>query len=99
MPFEIAAAVPRAAVILVLELVDDLRTGRLRTRIVRVAVGDDHARTLRLASADFARLRDALAPRAAVRGRAEHDHAVAEHELRVLHDALVVGVDGLLLEA
>src|SRR5689334_20347514 len=99
MRFDIPTAMPRTAVILVLEIVDDLGARGLRACVVRVAIGDDHARTLRLAPADLARLRDALAPGAAVRGRAEHDHAVAERELRMLHDALVVGVDGLLLEA
>src|SRR5581483_12376128 len=98
MPFGVAAAIAFAAVILGFELVDDHGSRRFRASVVRVGIGDDHAATLRFPSADLVGLCDAAAPRACVIDGAQHDHTVAERELRVMDDG-AVGVDRVTLEA
>ena len=95
--FRIAAAIAFAAVFLFFERIDDVGAGGFRPREVRVGIGHDDRATLRFASADVARLHDALAPRAAVVRRAEHDHAVAERQLRMMNDG-PVGIHRLFLE-
>src|SRR5690606_20353002 len=95
---DVAAGIAASAVVLVGDVHDDGRTGGPGPRVVRVGIGDDHARTLGVAHADLVGLRDLPAPLAGVVGRAEHDHAVAEDQLRVVH-GVAVGVHGLLLAA
>src|SRR5690606_40180678 len=95
---DVAAGVAATAVVLVGDVHDDGGAGGLRPRVMCVGVGNDHAGALGLAHADLFGLGDLPAPFAGVVGRAEHDHAVAEDQLRVVHD-VAIGVHGLLLEA
>ena len=62
-----------------------------------VRYGD--VRTLRLEAADLVRLADALAELRSVVDRAEHQHAAAEHELRMRDHPVGARDDEVLLEA
>src|SRR3954468_2550358 len=81
---EVLRAVLPRAVVRVLERPDDARAGRRRPRVMGVGVGDDDV--------------DAVGP-AVVAVLAEHDEAVAEAQLGMVHGAVVAAVGGLLLEA
>ena len=98
MSFRVATRITAAAIILVGDLHDDDRAGGLGLRIVRIGVGDDHAGTLGFAQADVLRLHYLFSPFASVVGRTQHDHAVSENKLRMVHD-IAIGVDGMLAEA
>src|SRR5690606_18406600 len=93
----IATCVTRAAVLLLRILVDDLGTGGHGALVVRLAVRDDHARTLRLAAVRLVRLHD-VATELVVAHRADHDHAVAEHELGMRDAAVLVVIHRVLRE-
>src|SRR5690606_726885 len=96
--FRVAARVAAAAVTLVGDVLDDGCARGGRPRVVGVDVTHDHAGALRFAQAGFLRLHDLAAPFAVVAGRAEHDHAVAEGELGMVH-GIAIGVDGVPVEA
>src|SRR6185437_12875998 len=76
----------------------DRRTGGLGVLIVGPAVGDDHVSALGLAAADLVGLGDAPAERV-VAHAAQHQHAVAVHELGVRHAVGIVVVYRMFLEA
>src|SRR6185312_5169464 len=96
--FRVAAAVAGAAVVLLLAVVHDQRAGGLGLFVVGPAVGDDHIGALGFAAADLVGLGDAPAERV-VAHAAQHQHAVAVHELGVRHAAGIVVVNRMFLEA
>src|SRR6185437_6718227 len=98
MALRIAAAVAGAAVVLFRIFVDDHRAGGQGLFVMRLAVRHDHAGTLRFAAADLVGLRDMFSE-IVVAYAAQHDHAVAVDQLRVLDFVAIVFVDGVPGEA
>ncbi|KAG0923443.1 hypothetical protein G6F32_014273 [Rhizopus arrhizus] len=96
--FRVGAGVAAAAIVLVGDVDHAACPGGLGAGVMRIGIGDDHARALGLAATDLIRHGGVLRPRTLVAGRTEHDHAVAEGQLRMEH-GLAIGVDGLGVEA
>src|SRR5262245_66111268 len=81
MAFEVPTGKAATAVIFLLDIQHDLGAASLRPRIERVGVRDDDVCALCLGSADFVRLLHQLAE-FRLPNRSEHDHPVAEAQLR-----------------
>src|SRR5215469_1729880 len=96
-PFQVAAGVTSAAVVLVLDVSEHGRAGSLRPRIVRVTIGNNHIRTLRLAPADVLWMLYEF-PKHTDADRRQHDHSIAERQLRVCDPAVSVRDGQMALE-
>src|SRR5882724_4596113 len=92
----VAAGIAPAAIVLVLDLEEDLGAGFLGAGVVQVGVGDDDIGALR---ADTALRRPDQATERVVARRAKHDHAVAEDELGMGYGAVLARHDEMPLEA
>jgi len=95
--FGIAAGVAASAVLVILDVEDDLGAHRRRRRIVGVGVADDEIAALRLGAADLVRLLHELVE-IRILHRPQHHHAVSERELRIGDGAVLVADDRILLE-
>src|SRR4029077_495914 len=97
MALGIATGIKTTAVVLIFDFHDDLGTGRFGARIMRVGVLDDDIGALGPDAAGFPRRFDPLAEFVLAR-RAQHDHAIAESELRMRDCSVLAGNDEVLFE-
>src|SRR6202030_860698 len=95
--FQVAACVPAAAVVFILNVSQHHGAIEFGASAVRVAVGDDYVSALGLAASDFVRMLHQAAE-VTTTDRRQHDHSVAESELGVGDSAVLIGHHEMLLE-